>query len=65
MKISVMIPCYNEQDNVREIAAAVANIMKKDLPWVYFAVMVWYLFFDGSNYLDWKWFYYLTWRSAG
>lgn len=32
MKISVMIPCYNEQDNVREIAAAVANIMKKDLP---------------------------------
>lgn len=25
------------------------------LPWVYFAVMVWYLFFDGSNYLDWKW----------
>ena len=29
MKISVMIPCYNEQDNVREIAAAVANIMKK------------------------------------
>jgi len=27
-----MIPCYNEQDNVREIAAAVANIMKKDLP---------------------------------
>ena len=32
MKISVMIPCYNEQDNVREIAAAVANIMKNDLP---------------------------------
>lgn len=25
------------------------------LPWVYFAVMVWYLFFDGINYLDWKW----------
>lgn len=25
------------------------------LPWVYFAVMVWYLFFDGSNYLDLKW----------
>ena len=25
------------------------------LPWVCIAVMVWYLFFDGSNYLDWKW----------
>lgn len=25
------------------------------LPWVYFAVMVWCLFFDGSNYLDLKW----------
>lgn len=25
------------------------------LPWVYFAVMVWYLLFDGSNYLDLKW----------
>lgn len=25
------------------------------LPLVCFAVMVWYLFFDGINYLDWKW----------
>ena len=25
------------------------------LPWVCIAVMVWYLFFDGSNYLDLKW----------
>ena len=25
------------------------------LPWVCIAVMVWYLFFDGINYLDWKW----------
>lgn len=25
------------------------------LPWVCIAVMVWYLFFDGNNYLDWKW----------
>lgn len=25
------------------------------LPLVYFAVMVWYLFFDGIDYLNWKW----------
>lgn len=25
------------------------------LPWVCIAIMVWYLFFDGSNYLDLKW----------
>ena len=25
------------------------------LTWVCIAVMVWYLFFDGINYLDWKW----------
>ena len=25
------------------------------LPWVCITVMVWYLFFDGINYLDWKW----------
>lgn len=25
------------------------------LPCVCFAVMVWYLFFDGIDYLDWKW----------
>lgn len=31
------------------------KFIKIALPWVYFAVMVWYLFFDGSNYLDWKW----------
>lgn len=32
MKISIMIPCYNEQDNVREIAAAVTDIMQQELP---------------------------------
>ena len=25
------------------------------LPWVCIAVMVWCLFFDGINYLDWTW----------
>lgn len=25
------------------------------LPCVCFAVMVWYLFFDGIDYLNWKW----------
>lgn len=31
-KISVMIPCFNEEDNVREIAEAVVNILQDDLP---------------------------------
>lgn len=25
------------------------------LPWICIAVMVWCLFFDGINYLDWTW----------
>ena len=31
-KISIMIPCYNEEENVREICAAVIETMNKDLP---------------------------------
>ena len=31
-KISVMIPCFNEQENVREIAKAVADILENELP---------------------------------
>lgn len=31
-KISVMIPCYNEQENVREIAKAVVDILENKLP---------------------------------
>ncbi len=31
-KLSIMIPCYNEEENVREICAAVINMLKKDLP---------------------------------
>lgn len=31
-KISIMIPCYNEEDNVREICAAVISMLKNDLP---------------------------------
>ncbi len=31
-KISIMIPCYNEQENVREICAAVIEVLNKDLP---------------------------------
>ena len=30
-KISVMIPCYNEEENVREIAAAVKEVLERDL----------------------------------
>lgn len=30
-KISVMIPCYNEEDNVRPICDAVRNILKEEL----------------------------------
>ena len=30
-KISVMIPCYNEEENVREMAAAVEDILKREL----------------------------------
>ena len=31
-KISVMIPCYNEEENVREIAKAVIEVLENDLP---------------------------------
>jgi glycosyltransferase involved in cell wall biosynthesis len=31
-KISIMIPCYNEEDNVRQMAAAVIHMMTADLP---------------------------------
>ena len=31
-KISVMIPCYNEQDNVRQICEAVRHILQTELP---------------------------------
>lgn len=31
-KISIMIPCYNEEENVREIAAAVIETIERDLP---------------------------------
>ena len=30
-KISIMIPCYNEEENVREICAAVIDIMEREL----------------------------------
>jgi len=30
-KISILIPCYNEEENVREMAAAVSNIMQTEL----------------------------------
>lgn len=30
-KISIMIPCFNEEENVREIAAAVIAVLQKDL----------------------------------
>jgi glycosyltransferase involved in cell wall biosynthesis len=31
-KISIMIPCFNEEENVREIAAAVQEILEAELP---------------------------------
>ena len=31
-KLSVMIPCYNEEDNVREICKAVIDEITKSLP---------------------------------
>lgn len=31
-KISIMIPCYNEEENVREIGAAVIDILERELP---------------------------------
>lgn len=31
-KISIMIPCFNEEENVREIGAAVIGVLQKDLP---------------------------------
>ena len=30
-KVSIMIPCYNEEENVREIAVAVENVIKEQL----------------------------------
>lgn len=30
-KLSVMIPCYNEEENVREICAAVIEVLERDL----------------------------------
>lgn len=30
-KISIVIPCYNEEENVREICAAVIDVMQKEL----------------------------------
>ena len=32
MKISILIPCYNEEDNARAICEAVKDMLKKDLP---------------------------------
>ena len=31
-KISVLIPCYNEEENVREIAQALKEMFARDLP---------------------------------
>ena len=31
------------------------KIIRIALPWICIAVMVWCLFFDGINYLDWTW----------
>lgn len=31
-KVSIMIPCFNEEENVREIGAAVIEVLEKDLP---------------------------------
>ena len=31
-KISVLIPCYNERDNVGPISEAVIGIIKRELP---------------------------------
>ncbi|WP_394961591.1 glycosyltransferase family 2 protein [Candidatus Allofournierella merdavium] len=31
-KISIVIPCYNEQDNVQPICAAVCDVLKESLP---------------------------------
>lgn len=31
-KVSIMIPCYNEQDNVRPICNAVKNVLQGELP---------------------------------
>ena len=32
MKISIMIPCYNEEGNVRPICEAIRNILRSELP---------------------------------
>ena len=44
-KISVMIPCFNEQENVREIAKAVADILENELPQYDYEL----LFIDNSS----------------
>lgn len=31
-KISIMIPCFNEEENVREIGAAVIDVLERELP---------------------------------
>ena len=31
-KISILIPCYNEEENIREIAKAVEEQFEKELP---------------------------------
>lgn len=31
-KLSIMIPCYNEEENVREICAAVIEMLERELP---------------------------------
>ena len=31
-KVSVLIPCYNEEENVVQISEAVTDILEKELP---------------------------------
>lgn len=31
-KISIMVPCYNEEENVREISTAIINVLTNELP---------------------------------
>jgi glycosyltransferase involved in cell wall biosynthesis len=31
-KISILIPCYNEKENVGPMSEAIVNVMTKDLP---------------------------------
>ena len=44
-KLSIMIPCYNEEENVREICAAVIEVLQKDLPQYDYEI----LFIDNCN----------------